>query len=115
MLWSQSGQEKLATPRAKELLRAGIFDYDLIRTAYYLGMRNQDPELAILALQLRIKTWPDQATDGWLKLGHIYNSPAALDEQKALQAYQAAMQAGPDAFKPAVLAKVPLAYQAKVQ
>lgn len=115
MLWSRTGKDKEAVLRAKELLRSGIFDYDLLRTAYFLGMRNRDPELAILALELRIKTWPAQAVDGWLKLGNIYDSAEAKNESKALQAYRAALNASPPPYKSAVLAMIPPTYRARIQ
>lgn len=115
MLWSRTGKDREAALRAKELLRAGVFDHDLFQTAYLLGLRNQDPELAIQALELGIKTWPAKAVDGWLKLGDIYNSTAAKDESKALQAYRAALDASPEPYRNAVLAIIPPTYRARIQ
>ncbi len=114
MLWSRTGKNLEAAARAKELLKAGTFDSDLVRTAYYLGMRNRDAELAILALEVRIKTWPNQAVDGWIKLGEIYDAPEAKDERRALQAYRAAVQAADATYKSAVLAQIPPIYRAKI-
>lgn len=115
MLLSRTGKDQEAMQRAKELLRAGTVDYDLLQAAYFLGLRNRDPELAIQALELRIKTWPAQAIDGWLKLGNIYDSPEVKDEGKALQAYQAALKATSAPYKSAVLAMIPPAYHTKIQ
>lgn len=114
-LWSRSGKEQEAAARATDLLKAGVIDPDLIRTAYYLGMKIQNPGLAILALELRIKTWPSQAVDGYLKLGDIYNAPEAKDDNKALQAYRAALAATLPPHKSAILTMIPPAHRAKIQ
>jgi O-antigen ligase len=115
MLLSQTGKEYEAGLRARELLRNDITDLDLIRTAYFLGIRNRDPELAIQALELRIKIWPAQAVDGWLKLGNIYDEPGAKNKAKAIQSYQAALAAADPRDKPAILAMVPANYRAEIQ
>ncbi|MEI8158075.1 MAG: O-antigen ligase family protein, partial [Burkholderiales bacterium] len=115
LVWNQAGKTKEAAARAKDLLETGVIDSELIRTAYYLGKKNQDSALAILALQLRLKTWPDQAVDGWLKLGDIFNAPETKDESKALAAYRAALGAASPADKNTVLAMIPSAYRDKVQ
>jgi tetratricopeptide (TPR) repeat protein len=115
MLWSRTGKEHEAGLRARELLRNKAIDPDLIRTAYYLGMRNRDSELAIQALELQINTWPNQAVDGWLKLGQIYDAVEAKNQRKAIQSYRAAFQAADPKYKNAVLAEIPQIYRAKIK
>lgn len=115
MLLSRTGKDQEAAIRVKTLLRDGIFDYDLIQTAYILGMRNRDAALAIQALELRIKNWPTQAVDGWIKLGNIYASTEVNDENKAQQAYKAAIKAAAPAYKSAVLTMILPIYRAKIQ
>lgn len=115
ILWTRNGKEIEATIRAKELLKTGIVDPDLLRTAYFLGMRNRDPELAIMALELRIKTWPNQAVDGWLKLGHIYARPDFKDEKRALQSYRSALAAAEPQDRAAILSMIPPNYQVKAK
>lgn len=115
MLMSRIGKSPEAVLRAKELLRSNVTDPDLLRTAYYLGMRNNDPALAIQALELRIKTWPKQAVDGWMKLGQIYDAPEAKDQNKAIQSYQSAMDAASREQKSAVLAMIPQIYHPKIK
>jgi O-antigen ligase len=115
MLWSRTGKEHEAGLRARELLRNKAIDPDLVQTAYYLGMRNRDAELAIHALELQINTWPNQAVDGWLKLGKIYDSPLAKNQSKAIQSYQAAFTAADPQYKDAVLAMIPQIYLAKIE
>ena len=114
ILWSKTGQDTKAMLRAEKLLQEGIFDYDLIRTAYFMGMKNSNPELAILALERRIKGWPTQAVDGWIKLGKIYDSPQARDETRALQAFQSALDASLVQHRSAVLAMIPQQYHDRI-
>ena len=99
----------------KVLLKADSIDYELVRFSYFLGMRILDPELAILALEMRIKNWPNDAVDGWLKLGKIYDAPEARDERKALQSYRAALKAAQPFEKAAVLAAIPPTYRGRLQ
>jgi O-antigen ligase len=115
MLMSRIGKVPAAVLRAKELLRNNVTDPDLLRTAYYLGMRNNDPALAIQALELRIRTTPQQAIDGWLKLGQIYDTSEAKNQTKAIQSYQAAYAAAESNDKDAVLAMIPLIYHSKIK
>jgi cytochrome c-type biogenesis protein CcmH/NrfG len=77
-------------------------------------MRNRDPALAIQALELRIKTLPNQAVDGWLKLGQIYDSPEARDTKKATQSFQAAIYAANPEHRQAVFGMIPSVYRAKM-
>ena len=115
VLWTKLGKDADAAQRAKVLLKADSIDYELVRFSYFLGMRILDPELAILALEMRIKNWPNDAVDGWLKLGKIYDAPEARDERKALQSYRAALKAAQPSEKAAVLAAIPPTYRGRLQ
>lgn len=115
MLWNRTEKTREAATLAKELLEAGNSDPDLVRTAYLLGMHHRDPLLAILALEIRIKTWPSQAADSWLKLGDIYNAPEAKNESKALQAYKSAVEAAQTPHRSAILKMIPPDYRLKIQ
>jgi tetratricopeptide (TPR) repeat protein len=98
VLLSRTGKEAQAYKQTKELVAAGTYDFDLINAAYVLGARAKDWPMAINALELRSKRWPEQAVDGWLKIGSIYASVAEVkDDSKALAAYKAAMAAAPEA------------------
>ena len=114
MLWMRTGRDQQAGQRARELLRATQVPQDVVRTAYYLGMHNRDPALAVEALELRIKKWPEQSADGWLKLGHIYSSPQAYDEVKALQSYKSAMAAAEPKQVNFIRSKIPPRYLSKL-
>jgi O-antigen ligase len=115
MLWSRSDRKKDAADRAKELIRAGTVEPDLLRTAYFIGMQIPDHELAILALEVRIKTWPDQAVDGYLKLGNIYVSAHAKNEAKAMESYRLALASARAEYREQVLGAIPETYRAKLR
>lgn len=99
----------------KELFQTGVVDYDLVYTAYLIGTRTKDWELAIQALHMRIKKWPHEAYDGWLKLGDIYNKAEVGDASKALDSYAQAVKTAPDQFKEAIRGKIPQAYQSRLE
>jgi predicted Zn-dependent protease len=115
LLLSRTGDEPKAAKLAMGLLNTGNEDPDLLRAAYYLGMRTTSPELAIKALQIRIKNSPLQAADGWLLLGKIYETPNARSEEKAFQSYKSALAAAPTKQRDAVLEQIPPKYRNKVQ
>jgi O-antigen ligase len=115
MVLQHAGKYTQAATRAKDLLKAGVVEPELLRMAYDLGRNYQDPALAILALEVRIKTWPDQAANGWLALGDIYNEPETKDERKALDAYRAALSGTLPAHKSALISRIPLTYRHKVE
>jgi O-antigen ligase len=114
MLWARTGREREAGIRAKELLHTQGITQDLVRTAYFLGMSNGDANLAIDAMEVRIKTWPEQAMDGWLKLGNIYASPELHNDEMALQSYRAAIDATEPQYKDSMRALIPRRFHAKL-
>jgi len=115
ILLTRTGKEPEAYRKAKALVASGDFDFDLINAAYVLGARAKDWPMAIQALELRSKRWPEQKSDGGIKLGNIYASvPEVKDEAKALAAYKEALAATPEANKAAVRAQIPAAYQARL-
>lgn len=115
ILLSKTGREQQAAARAKELLEKGFVDPDLVQAAYTLGIRHQDWALSIQALQAGISAWPARAMDGWMKLGNIYSSPSVHEEEKALQAYRAALAAAPLSMREKVWAAIPSAYRPRLQ
>lgn len=113
-LLSRSGKQEEAVLLMRKYLQDGHDDFDLLTSAYQLGLRAKDWPLALQALQLRNERWPMLAWDGWLKMGDIYTLPEVADEARALQAYRAAVAAVDEAQKDAVRQKVPLAYRARL-
>lgn len=112
LILSRTGQLQLAGKQIKALFSDDIVDYESVYLGYMVGARTQDWQLMIQALELRIKRWPTEAVDGWLKLGNIYeNKPGVQDDAKALSAYRSAIAATPDARRTETLSKIPQAYR----
>jgi O-antigen ligase len=111
----RTDREREAATKAKFFLTNNVISPELIKSSYYLGMRVRDPQLAILALELRIKTWPEQAVDGWLKLGAIYDAPEGRNVEKAEQCFRAALSATAIEHKMAILNMIPVAYRNRIQ
>ena len=127
ILLSRTGKEAQALERARDAYAAKAMDFDMMNSAYILGVRASDFKFAIDALTLRNEAVPTQAVDGWIKIGGLYDQ-YLRDEAKAVDAYRKAYQA---ATKPgdkpeektaevmaektrAVLALIPSAYHGRM-
>jgi len=110
-LLSRSGKQSEAVHLMRQYLQDGTNDFDMLTTAYLLGLRAKDWPLALQGLALRNQHWPMLAWDGWLKMGDIYALPDVADDAHALQAYRAAVAAVDASQKDAVRQKIPPAYR----
>jgi O-antigen ligase len=115
MLWSRTGKEVEAADRARTMLHTGVVSQDLVQAAYSLGLRTGDLMLSVKALEVGIKTWPNRASDGWMRLGDLYISSALNDEEKAILSYRAAFESANIPYRPAVLARIPAKYRSKME
>lgn len=113
-LLSRSGKQNEARHLMRQYLQDGTDDFDLLTTAYLLGLRTKDWPLALQGLALRNQHWPMLAWDGWLKMGDIYALPEVADDTLALQAYRAAVAAVDESQKDAVRQKVPPSYRSRL-
>ncbi|ABE44440.1 O-antigen ligase family protein [Polaromonas sp. JS666] len=109
ILLGHVGNEAEATRLAKQYLKDGTYNYDLLNAAWLLGTQNNDPDLAIEAIKLRNKGWPDQEIDGLLKLGDLF-AAQKKDDARALASYRAALKAAPHNLRDAVRQRIPAAY-----
>lgn len=109
ILLGHVGNEAEATRLAKQYLKDGTYNYDLLNAAWLLGTQNNDPDLAIEAIELRNKGWPDQEIDGLLKLGDLF-AVQKKDDARALASYRAALKAAPHNLRDAVRQRIPAAY-----
>ena len=115
MLWSRTGREVEAANHARTMLHTGVVNQDLVQAAYSLGLSTGDLMLSVKALEMGIKTWPNRASDGWMRLGDLYISSALNDEKKAILSYRAAFEAAPLPYRSAVLARIPARYRSKME
>ena len=113
ILMSRTGQDTEAALLARRSMEEGVYDYDLVTSAYDLGLRQGDLDMAIKGLELRNKGWPDSQANGLFQLGIIYAS-GGKDDIKALASFKAALAATPAPDRKALLQKIPLAYQSQL-
>lgn len=114
LLFAKEGNYFKSIPLIRALFKEGFYDYDLVYTAYSVGNKAHDLPLVVEALQLRLQTWPAEATDAWMKLGDIYSLTELRNDEKALFCYRMAIEANP-AEKAQLLEKIPQNYRSKIQ
>lgn len=114
ILLSRTGRETQATQMLNDYFSQGSYDYSLVQAGYELGLKTHNWPLAITALGLRNQTWPEQAADGYFRMGTIYASPEGHNDAKALDAFRAGLQAVPTAEKDNFRNQVPERYRAKL-
>ena len=109
---SRTGNGALATALLNSYFDRARYDYDLVETAYYLGRQTHNPALALRALALRNHDWPQQAAEGYWRMGQIYAERG--DGAGALQAFRAGLLATPVAQQAAYRARVPPPWRAQL-
>lgn len=111
ILLSRSGHEAQAVQRLVTQYDQGLYDYDMLQAGYRIGFHSRNWPLAIRSLKLRNATWPDEAADGYFRLGNIYADPALKDDVKALAAFRSGLSAVPEEQKENFLSQVPARYR----
>lgn len=111
ILLSRTGKEAQALEKARQAYADKAMDYDMMNSAYILGVRASDFKFAIDALTYRNEAVPAQAVDGWLKIGGIYDQ-YLKDEAKAVESYRKAYEAG--GKNSGLLAQIPAAYHGRL-
>ena len=106
VLINRSGQEKEAAVLAQQYMNENTVDFDLLSTAYVLGMRHSNFDMAIQGLVLRNKDWPESRQDGYLKLAAIYTNHKK-DDAKAAAAFKGALAATPEKDRAALRQQIP--------
>jgi O-antigen ligase len=95
ILLNRSGQQEQAIKKINESFDRGVFGYDMVQVGYAIGYQAHNWSLAIRSQELRIATWPEQAADGYFRLGKIYSDPLVQDDSNALRAFKAGFNAVP--------------------
>lgn len=114
MVFMQEENFEKAKPIIRELMDSGYVDYDLVYSAYRVGVKTKDWAMAMWALETRIIKWPNEAYDGWLKLGDIYSKTELSDELKAEESYRRAIASAPESLRDTVKGKIPDEYRKKL-
>ncbi len=112
ILLSRAGHEEQAAQMLTAQYDQGLYDYELIQAGYAIGVQSRNWPLAIRSLELRNTIWPEQAADGYFRLGNIYADPALQDDAKALAAFKAGLAAVPVEQKENFRSQVPPRYRA---
>jgi O-antigen ligase len=111
ILLSRSGKEAQALEITKQAYADKAMDIDLMNSGYILGVRASDFQFAIDSLKFRNQAVPQQAVDGWLKIGGIYDQ-YLKDEAKAVDAYRQAYNAA--GRSPNILTQIPSVYHGRM-
>jgi len=106
-----TGQIAAATALLDTAFETNNFDFPLLTSGYALGVRTHDWKLAIRSLELRNQHWPDQAADGYFRLGKIYAEPSVNDPVRALDAFRQGWARVPTQEKENFRRQVPTPYQ----
>ena len=106
-LLAQAGQGPEAAALLERQFADQAFDWDMVQAGYAIGYKTQNWALAIRSLELRNTTWPEQAADGFLRLGKLFAEPQVNQPAKALAAFRAGLAAVPPEQKPNYRAQVP--------
>jgi len=113
VLLSRTGQEPKALAMARDAIANGVYDYDLVNAAFILGWRGGDSALALKAMDLRMKDWPNTKVNGLIQLGNMYTT-ALMKPDKALESFKQAMELTPEAERRALLPQIPPVYWPKI-
>lgn len=114
ILLSREGQDARAVEAARDAIRAGFYDQDLLRTAVLLAWRTGDAALAKQALSLLLDEFPAGRVDHLL-LQADYRLQALKDEAGAIESWRQALAAAPPAQRPEILSRVPPQLRARVE
>ena len=114
LLLYREGRDAQAAELARSLMGQDLFDEDVLTVGYELGRKTGDRSLALLALELRKRRWPEAAPDCWLKMGELYDPQGQGADPQALHAYREAMAAAPPALREALRRRIPRAYRERL-
>ncbi|HPW84255.1 MAG TPA: O-antigen ligase family protein [Rhodoferax sp.] len=108
---SNVGQAQTAAQLLRTYFATRNYDYEMVQAGYALGLKLRDNALAVQALQLRNQTWPEQAADGFFRMGLVHAQTMPPDHAAALEAFASGLSAVPAQEKENYLRQVPLPYR----
>jgi O-antigen ligase len=113
-LLSKAGHDDQAIALVTQMLDARKFDFELLQTAYALGLKTRNQNLAVRSLQLFDQTWPEHAADTYFRLGSVYANSIAADDAKALAAFKRGLAAVPEHEKANYIRQLPERFRNQV-
>ncbi len=108
-------QDAEAARQLRQSFDAGHFDYALAQAGYALGLKTHDLDLAIRSLELRNRHWPEQAADGYFRMGKVYAEATPPRREQALLAFTAGLAAVPAQERANYRQQVPVEYRTQLQ
>ena len=90
-------------------------DYQIPQTGYALGLKLHDQGLVIQSLELRNRLWPQQAADGYFRMGLSYSEMEPRNTARALQAFTQGLQQVAPLHRNEYLRQVPEVYREQLQ
>ena len=106
ILLARAGHERQALERARAGIAEGLYDFDLLNTAFLLGWRLGDSDAALQAMELRQQHWPEHRVEGWMQLGRFWLQ-AKGDRERAVDAFGRALALAPEASRAMLLRQMP--------
>ena len=113
ILLSRTGKEAQALALARQAIVQQSYDYDLANSAFLLGWRAGDFALAIEAMRLRMKNYPETRVEGYVKLGNMYAS-GMKDSAKALGSFKQAMALASETQQRELWPQIPEVYRSQL-
>ena len=110
-LLSESGNDGQATEKLNAMFEQGSYNYDLLQLGYSIGYKTKNFGLAIWSLELRNRAVPNEAADGYMRLGKLYADPAVDDVAKALESFKLGLGAVPINQKDNYRQQVPMPFR----
>jgi len=89
-------------------------DFELLQTAYALGLKLGDKSFAVQALTQFQQRWPQHAADTFLRMGRVYAEGAEPDDIKALHAFRQGLAAVPLQEKSNYIAQLPERFRTRM-
>lgn len=107
VILANTGQELQAAQMVRSRFAHNDFDYEMVQAGYALGLKIHDDALAIQSLELRNQIWPEQAADGYFRIGKLMSSSTPSRGSEALQAFANGLARVPIAQQESYIAQVP--------
>jgi O-antigen ligase len=114
VLLSKAGEDDQAIALLNASLDDKKFDVDMLQSAYALGLKTHNQELAVRSLLLFAQTWPEQAADTYFRLGNVYADLGQPDDTKALAAFRLGLAAVPVTQKDNYIQQIPERFRSQM-
>lgn len=113
LLLARAGHQAKALQLAREAIASGRYDFDTVNILYVLARRARDWPLAMEALELRMRQWPQSRPQGQIQKGQMLAGEMNQPEQ-ALDAFRLGLALAAPGEQAALAAQIPPEYRARL-